>query len=217
VPETPDKITFNFVEDDPPYYLVGDEITHSKTFSSYSMYATGNSAPGYPDYVLDLSRFSDMPEASALRASGWQRAVLIGKLMTSSYESEQKEIEENRTSDKKSMSAEGLNELVRKKIGFTTALFLVQPILEFSEAGLIQAEQLPAQDIPQLVAGTNNSGRRSLRVISADREEQYYDDQYGTKVRDLAAVADDDWEKIEALHRSLYDPLSDEIAIRQPG
>lgn len=214
--ETAGVIELSFVHDKPDYYLIGNEQAHGKMFTNYTMSAVDPGITGDQQYVLELARFKGLPEAAALLALGWQRAVFVGKLATTSHASEQAELEECKTSDKKSLSPEGMQKLVGKKVGFGTGLFVVQEASEPAEHG-IKAEDLSPGDVPQFVASVRNNDRRSLRIIRADLAEHYYDDQHGTKVQDLAVVGEDSWAAIEAFHRLLYDRVSDEIADRRLG
>ncbi|HEX5796792.1 MAG TPA: hypothetical protein VFX86_00190 [Candidatus Saccharimonadales bacterium] len=208
-------LKFNLVESDPQYHLVGDEMVHGEMFTNYSVYALEQGESDDPSHVLHLPRLHGVSEElDQLIESGWQKGVFVGKLMASSSESEQSEIEATQKSDKKSMPADKIRQLAQKKAGFTTGLFVVQPILEYSDALGAISERLPEQAIPYLVAGVHQNGSRSLRIISADQEEYHYGEHHGEKIKELAALDVKVWDALQSVHDMMYSQAVDLIVQR---
>ena len=210
--EASEILKFNLAECDPQYHLVGNEMVHGEMFTNYSVYAIEQGDSDDPAHVLHLPRLSGVSdELDQLIERGWQKGVFVGKLMTSSRESEDQEIEATQKSDKKSMPADMIRRLAQKKAGFTTGLFVVQPILEYSGAIKAIAEKLPEQAIPYLVAGIHQDGSRSLRVIPADQEEYHYGEHHGQKIKDLETLDEKLWESLQSVHDMMYTQAVDMI------
>lgn len=213
---TEKTIEFDFRQDPADYYLIGDQIWYSSLFTHHTMSAIERDASGNARHVLDLSRLDgSSPEADELTWRDWDKAVFIGKLMTSGRKDEQKLLETRKEKGRPHKPPELIADLARKHSGFHTALFVLRPIYGYGDnrpAGEAELEENPAQ----LVACIRSNNARSLRVIPADVEEHYYDEQYGER-EELAGLSETAWRAISAFHRMLYDLASDGIAARRLG
>jgi hypothetical protein len=200
-----------FIEDDPAYYLSGEQTWFSRVFTHYTTSA-GDPALGRP-FSLNLAELAlTLPEdeqdrqknVEAVKANGWQQAIFVGKIMTSDVQSELALAEE------KSKPLEEIEKLAKAEAGFQTGLFVVQPMAAKKQA-TSRLKGLPPQETPQLVAGIHNNGRRSLRIVPADQDELHYGEQHGQRLKpdDIEGI---DWGAIENLHRLLYDQTVDSIA-----
>jgi hypothetical protein len=216
-----EAIELGFKVSDPQYHLIGDEMVHSKMFANYTVSSIGQGESGARQHTLSLPRLAGITDEideliDELIVQGWHTGMFVGKLMTSSQKFVETEIEETQKSDKKSMSSENIQKLARKKSGFTTSLFVAQPILRYESRTEGIEEATSNLEIPHLVAGMHQDESKVLRIVPTDKEEYYYGEHLGERVKKGKLFDAIDWGSISSFHRLLYDQAVD-LVVQSKG
>jgi hypothetical protein len=197
------------IEDMDSIYLTPKEVWLSSLFQHYTMSVVSGAEADLGRYRLDLEELAHtVPEVQRVAQHGWQTAGYVGKLMTFSPDSVVPFAAE------KSEKPRSIEELIVPFVGFRTGLFVVQP-LAVNRTTPLKIEDVPVQDLPHLVAGVTNTGKKVLHVVQGDREESHYGyfGEYPTNDERLKpdGLAQAVWEDISALHAMLHNQTVEEI------